>query len=201
MITKLTGIIDSKENNVVVIDVQGVGYLVYASQKTLAEIPSEGAKSTLWIEHIIRQDDQMLCGFSHPLEREWFRLLMTVQGVGAKVALSILSKLSFDELTDCILRQHSKPLTVADGVGAKVASRITLELKGKAPYDHNYIAPTTVIATAASSAASDALLALCQLGYNKNEANTVIQYVVSHHKDLPIGDIIRLSLQKISQSR
>lgn len=200
MITKLTGTLDHFENSTVVLDVQGVGYLVHISKKTYQSLPPVGDKLALWIEHIIRQDDQVLYGFSHTLEREWFRVLMTVQGVGAKVALSILSAFSFNDLADHILRQNSKPLTAADGVGPKVASRITLELKSKIPYDHSYSAPIAADVTASTSA-NDALLALCQLGYLKNEALNAIQQVLSAHKDLTTSDLIRLSLQKISQSR
>ncbi|CAO4837137.1 MAG: Holliday junction ATP-dependent DNA helicase RuvA [Holosporales bacterium] len=200
MITKLTGILDQKDNSSVVLDVNGVGYLVHISKKTYQALPPTGDQLILWIEHIIRQDDQVLYGFSHTLEREWFRVLMTVQGVGAKVALSILSAFSFDDLADHIIRQNSKPLTAADGVGPKVASRITLELKGKIPYDHGYTAPITN-QVVASSASNDALLALCQLGYNKNEATSAIQHVLAAHKDASTSDLIRLSLQRMSLSR
>jgi holliday junction DNA helicase RuvA len=200
MITKLTGLLDSTDTDHIVIDVQGVGYYVHTSRKTIDSLPDVGQKMTLYIEHIIREDSQMLCGFINEMERAWFRILLTVQGVGVRVALAIMSTLSIDDLSEAILTQNKHTLTRADGVGPKVASRIVLELKGKEPtgYKLNLTTQQT-IGTSQSTIAQDAISALISLGYNKNEASSAVAETVKLSGSLPVDQLIRASLQKLSK--
>jgi Holliday junction DNA helicase RuvA len=205
MITKLTGILDENATSSVVIDVGGVGYFVHVSEKTSKELPKLQERITLFITHIIRQDDQMLCGFLKSIERQWFNLLITVQGVGPKVALSILSKLTSDEMTAYILKQSSKPFTEADGVGPKVANRIILELKNKIPVDESLMDRVTSQTRidqvfVHNSLINDTVSALCNLGYSKNDVLSVVQKIIKENPALQTSDIIRLSLQKMAQN-
>ena len=131
MIAKLTGILDSIGDDWAVIDVGGVGYLVFCSTRTLAQLPGTGEAVSFVIETHIREDHIHLYGFLDQAEREWFKLLTTVQGVGAKVGLGIQSVLGPRELTDAILAQDKGMITRAPGVGPKVATRLLTELKDK----------------------------------------------------------------------
>src|SRR6201981_1331159 len=133
MIGKLTGAIDSVGEDFVILDVHGVGYLIHCSARTLQALPREGEPVTLAIETHVREDQIRLFGFLSDVEREWFRLLQTVQGVGTKVALSILSTLKPADLASAIALRDKAMITRAPGVGPKVAGRVGTELKGKAP--------------------------------------------------------------------
>ena len=205
MITKLTGFVDSKDDSTFVLDVNGVGYLVYASKKTTNKLSNAQQKTSILVEHIFRQDDQMLCGFLTELERDWFRLLVSVQGVGTKVALSILSFLSPDEIADCIVRQDSKPFTQADGVGAKVAGRITLELKGKIPNTQSFVDGLNEKSASSFSAHNnekqDAISALSNLGYTKSDAHAIVTKLIHKSPKASAQDLIREGLKALSQGR
>ncbi len=133
MIGKLKGIIDSYGADYVLLDVGGVGYQVHCSARTLATLPAPGQAATLSIETHVREDQIRLFGFASDMEREWFRLLQTVQGVGAKVALSVLGTLKVPELASAITMRDKAAISRAPGVGPKVAERIVTELKDKAP--------------------------------------------------------------------
>src|SRR5580692_11107609 len=133
MIGKLTGIIDSYGEDFIVVDVHGVGYLVHCSARTLQALPGPRQPVALAIETHVREDQIRLFGFLSEAEREWFRLLQTVQGVGTKVALSILSTLKPADLASAIALRDKAMITRAPGVGPKVAERIVTELKDKAP--------------------------------------------------------------------
>src|SRR3977135_3474390 len=133
MIGKLKGIIDTYGEDFVILDVGGVGYLVHCSARTLQELPAPGEAATLAIETHVREDQIRLFGFLTDVEREWFRLLQTVQGVGAKVALSVLSTLKPAELASAIALRDKAMVARTPGVGPKVAERIVTELKDKAP--------------------------------------------------------------------
>ena len=132
MIAKLTGLLDSIGEEWAVIDVNGVGYLVFCSTRTLAQLPGRGEAVSFVIETHVREDHIHLYGFLEHAEREWFRLLTTVQGVGAKVGLGILSVLAPRDLSDAILAQDKGMITRAPGVGPKLATRLLTELKDKA---------------------------------------------------------------------
>ena len=133
MIGKLKGIIDSYGEDSIILDVQGVGYLVHCSARTLQALPAPGEAVTLSIETHVREDQIRLFGFTTDAEREWFRLLQTVQGVGAKVALSVLSAMKPGELASAIALGDKAAIRRAPGVGPKVAERLVIELKDKAP--------------------------------------------------------------------
>src|SRR6185312_14545394 len=132
MIGKLKGVIDSYGEDSVILDVGGVGYLVHCSTRTLQELPASGEPATLSIETYVREDQIKLFGFLTDVEREWFRLLQTVQGVGAKVALSVLGTLKPGELASAIAMRDKATVARSPGVGQKVAERIVTELKDKA---------------------------------------------------------------------
>src|SRR6202171_1839534 len=133
MIGKLKGVIDSYGADPAILDVNGVGYQVHCSARTMQELPRAGEPATLSIETHVREDQIKLFGFLSDVEREWFRLLQTVQGVGVKVALSLLGTLKPSELASAIAMRDKAAITRAPGVGAKVAERIVTELKDKAP--------------------------------------------------------------------
>ena len=133
MIGKLKGIIDSYGEDHIIVDVNGVGYVVHCSARTLQALPAQGEPVSLAIETHVREDQIRLFGFTSDIEREWFRLLQTVQGVGTKVALSILSTLKPAELASAIAMRDKATVARTPGVGPKVAERVVTELKDKAP--------------------------------------------------------------------
>ena len=133
MIGKLKGMVDSYGEDFVILDVGGVGYLVHCSTRTLQELPRAGEPATLSIETYVREDQIRLFGFSTDVEREWFRLLQTVQGVGARIALAVLGTLKPADLASAIAMRDKAMVARTPGVGPKVAERIVTELKDKAP--------------------------------------------------------------------
>lgn len=216
MIAKLTGVIDSVGQHHVVVDVNGVGYLVFASSRTLAKIGSaRGTAVSLYIETIVREDMISLYGFADALEKEWFQILFTVQGVGAKVAQAILSAVNPEQLAVVIAAQDKTVLQQADGVGGKLAARIVTELKEKAgkmalgqqAQQHAQTARTqgakagkaAPLVDIPKSAGNDAVSALVNLGYGRAEAFGAVANVVREKgEDLPLSDIIRESLKELS---
>ena len=175
MIAKLTGRLDFVGRDHIVIDVGGVGYLVRCPARTLAALPAPGETVSVAIETLVREDAIDLYGFVDPAERDWFRLLMTVQGVGAKVALSLLSALNPADLAAAIAAEDKAALTRADGVGPKLATRLAMELKdkvgtmtlGRAVAS---LSTAGVALPAGDAAAADAVSALVNLGYRRIEA-------------------------------
>lgn len=212
MIAKLTGTIDHTGANFVVLDVNGVGYLVYASGRTLARIGSaKGADASLLIETYVREDQITLYGFADAAEKEWFNILCTVQGVGAKVALGILGAVAVEQLPVVIASQDKALLRQADGVGEKLALRIVTELKEKAGKMALGQAATQKVQAARGQAGSkaaeatlksvsnDAVSALINLGYGRAEAFGAVTNVLHlMGDDLPLGDVIRESLRELS---
>ena len=175
MIAKLTGKLDEIGEDWAIIDVGGVGYLVFCSARTLRSLPEKGGIVSLHIETHVREDHIHLYGFESVAARSWFTLLQTVQGVGAKVALGILSLYSGDELTQIVAAQDKTALTRVSGVGQKVAGRIAAELKDKvAKMDLGPVAFNAEVSQAApkpaQAAAGDAVSALVNLGYGRAEA-------------------------------
>lgn len=169
MIAMLAGLVDHTDDASLVVDVNGVGYLVFASSRTLAKAPARGEPLRLLIETHVREDHIHLYGFADEAEREWFRLLTTVQGVGARIALAILSALSPEGLATAIAAQDKAALTEAEGVGPKLGQRIVIELKDKV----GGIALGPVVA-APVAAASEAVSALVNLGYPRSDAHMVV---------------------------
>lgn len=195
MIAKLKGLLDSVSADHAVIDVNGVGYLVSASAKTLANLGGAGAPVTLHIETHVREDAIQLFGFASERERDWFRLLQTVQGVGAKVALAILSVLSTDELHAAIANRDRTMVGRASGVGPKLAERIVNELKDKAGGIAGF-APSAP----AGGIVADALSALANLGYKPAEANRVVSAAIEEAgEDADVGTVVRLALKKAAR--
>ncbi len=171
MIGKLKGVVDSVGDDNVIIDVGGVGYEVHCPARVLQGLPGAGEAATLSIETYVRQDMIRLYGFSSDAEREWFRLLMTVQGVGAKVALAVLGVIKPAELATAIAFKDVAQITRAPGVGKKVAERIASELKDKAPALSGELGGTIGLQReigegAAPAPVADAVSALTNLGYS-----------------------------------
>ena len=174
MIGKLKGIIDSYGEDFVILDVQGVGYVVQCSSRTLQKLPQVGEAASLSIETHVREDAIRLYGFASDGERDWFRLLQSVQGVGAKVALAILGIMAPNELTSAIAMQDKAAVARTPGVGPKLAQRIVSELKDKAPQfgsvDPNLARLAGDESTSAPKPVQDAISALVNLGYSQTDA-------------------------------
>jgi len=177
MIGKLRGTVDSVDEDGLILDVSGVGYLVAASARTLRALP-QGQPAELLIETYVREDSLRLYGFLTVAERDWFRALQGVQGVGAKVALGILGALSADALSTAIARQDKTMMARAPGVGPKLAARLVAELKDKAPQlgvaDPGGAPGKVEGAAGMPKAAEDAVLALIGLGYARPQAAAAI---------------------------
>jgi Holliday junction DNA helicase RuvA len=179
MIGKLRGIVDSYGEDFVILDVNGVGYQVHCPARTLQSLPAPGEAATLSIETYVREDQIKLFGFMSDIEREWFRLLQTVQGVGAKVAMSVLGTLKPSELAGAIALRDKALVARAPGVGAKVAERIVTELKDKAPGFANVDPAVVHLAGSvdekrAPRPVMDAVSALVNLGYGQPQAAAAI---------------------------
>lgn len=210
MIGKLRGLIDAVGADHAIIDVGGVGYEVACSSRTLSALPAPGEAVTLSIETHVREDAIKLYGFLTEAERGWFRLLQSVQGVGAKVALSILSTLDVGQLANAIALQDRSMVTRAPGVGPKVALRIVNELKDKAP---PLVLTTTQVAGSvpsqtnsvksggiAPSPAAEAVSALLNLGYAPLQANAAISAAISKAGETArTEDLIRLGLKELAR--
>ena len=199
MIAKLTGRIEGVEQGSCIVDVGGVGYLVQASTRTLSALPS-GNIASLLIETHVREDAIILYGFFESAEREWFRLLTTVQGVGAKVALSILSALSPRDLIAAIQAGDRGSLTRASGVGAKLAVRLLTELREKAGAMPTGIGFSPVLPPPVGGVEADALSALVNLGYRRAEAQTAVAKALERLGDgTSIDAMIREGLKELAR--
>jgi Holliday junction DNA helicase RuvA len=201
MIAKLRGIVDSSGDDWVVIDVNGVGYLVSCSTRTLGRLSSSETVS-LVIDTHVREDAIQLFGFLDNGEREWFRLLLTVQGVGSKVALAILSVLSPEQLSRTIAAQDKAGLVRANGVGPKLAARILAELKDKAAFVTTITGATPATAAAISLPAGgpmeDAISALVNLGYKRLEAHGAVAQAMQVLGDAAsVPALIRAGLKEL----
>ena len=198
MIAKLTGRIDSTGGDSAVIDVAGVGYLVYCSARTLDALPPSGEAASLHVETHVREDHIHLYGFATLAERDWFRLLTTVQGVGTRVALAILSALSADRLSDALLAGDGDMLTQAPGVGPRLAARILAELKDKA-LPALEARPGRVDGDGRSDAVDDAVSALVNLGYRRGEAyGAVVEAARALGPAVAVEALIRAGLRELA---
>jgi Holliday junction DNA helicase RuvA len=205
MIGKLRGMIDSYGADWVIVDVGGVGYHVFCSTKTLAALPPAGEAAELHTEMLVSQDMIRLVGFSTQSEREWFRLLQTVQGVGTKVALGILSTLSSSDLANAIALQDKAMVGRAPGVGKKLAERIVLELKDKAPAftpaDTGLARLQAELDAPRPSAAADAVSALVNLGYARVQAGAAVSEAMKKGgEDQPAEKLIRIALRELASA-
>ena len=205
MIGKLKGLIESYGQDSVILDVNGVGYEVHCSARTLQELPGIGQPAALSIETHVREDQIRLFGFVTEIEREWFRLLQTVQGVGAKVALAVLGTLKPSELASAIAMRDKAMVARAPGVGPKVAERIVTELKDKAPAYTN-VDPTLVRLSGAlddkraPAPVTDAVSALVNLGYAQAQAAAAIAAAArSAGEGAEATTLIRLGLRELAK--
>ena len=199
MIGKLTGIVDSISEDAVILDVNGVGYLVQCPSSTLSRL-SAGAHATLMIEMKVSDDAIRLFGFASAEEREWFRLLQTVQSVGAKVALAVLSTLSPRDLQRALALGDKAMIGRAPGVGPKLALRITTELKDKAPAMMlRGETPDAPAAVAPRGPEADAVAALLKLGYSESVAATAVARAANDLGEAEAGALIREALRNMGK--
>jgi holliday junction DNA helicase RuvA len=204
MIGKLKGTIDEIGEDHVLVDVHGVCYAAYCSGRTLSRLGSPGEACVLFIETYVREDQLKLFGFMTALEREWFNLLQSVQGVGAKVALAVLSILTPGELANAIALQDKTAVSRAQGVGPKVAVRIVTELKNKAPAFAgeaiNIGLKQELGEGVASAPVSDAVSALTNLGYSRDQAaNAVAAAMKTAGEGADSAKLIRLGLKELAR--
>lgn len=207
MIGKLKGTIEEIGEDHVLVDVHGVCYVAHCSARTLSRIGSAGEAVVLFIETYVREDQLKLFGFVSALEREWFNLLQSVQGVGAKVALSILSTLTPSELANAIALQDKASVSRASGVGPKVAVRIVTELKNKAPAfggadaGQNIGLKQELGEGVASAPVADAVSALTNLGYSRDQAaNAIAAALKNGGEGADSAKLIRLGLKELSRN-
>lgn len=205
MIGKLKGLIDCYGEEFVILDVGGVGYMVHCSARTLQALPGPGEPAVLSIDTHVREDQIRLYGFLNDVEREWFRLLQTVQGVGARVALSVLGTLKPSELATAISMRDKASVARTPGVGPKVAERIVTELKDKAPA-YAAVDPAVVrLAGAvddkkAPQPLADAVSALVNLGYGQPQAAAAVAAAAREAGDgADTARLIRLGLRELSR--
>lgn len=199
MIGKLSGIIDSFDIGHLILDVNGVGYVVNASSRTLAQIGSVGDAVSILIITQVREDAITLFGFADAIEQQWFKLLTSVQGVGAKAGLAILAVCPADNLSYVIASQDKAALTQADGVGPKLATRILTELKDKVSGMEfgSSSAHSSGGTVQPSGIDQDAVSALTNLGYGSADAFRAVQANKDKAND-NLQTLIRLALQELS---
>ena len=203
MIGKLKGRIDSYGPDWVIVDVGGVGYHVFCSSKTLAALPPAGEAAEIHTEMLVSQDMIRLVGFAQTIERDWFRLLQTVQGVGTKVALAMLSTLSAHEIGNAIAVQDKAMIGRAPGVGKKLAERIVLELKDKVPAfsaaDATLSKLQADLDAPRPTAVRDAVSALVNLGYGQLQAGAAVAAAMKKAgDDQPTEKLIRQALRELA---
>ena len=211
MIGKLKGLVESIQDGSVLLDVGGVCYLVFLSGRSLQQLPPVGEACSLFIETHVREDHIHLFGFTSESEKRWFNLLCTVQGVGAKMALGILSSFTPIELVQAIHARDSKLLTRANGVGPKLGERLVTELKNKvdsiptsevsmpAHASGTASAPATPPSPNANAQIDEAISALANLGYGRSEAYSTVLGLQQEQPDISLEELIRLSLQRLSK--
>jgi Holliday junction DNA helicase RuvA len=221
MIGKITGRVDYRGTDHVLVDVQGVGYLVYCSERTLAGLPARGGIVALYTDMLVREDNLQLFGFTTLADKEWHKLLTTVQGVGAKAALAIASTLGTDGVSRAIALGDVAAIKSAQGVGPKIAQRVVTELKDKAPkimamggqgsapveVDESVVIdvqtpidmPTRAPASEAiAGAQADALSALINLGYGHGDAAAAVAQASGETPDAGSAGLIRAALKLLA---
>lgn len=217
MIGRIAGRIEMKADGQVLIDVRGVGYIVHVSDRTMAALPAVGEAAALWTDLLVREDLLQLFGFLSLQEKEWHRLLISVQGIGAKASMAILGTLGHDGLSRAIALGDWAAIKAAPGVGPKIAQRVVMELKGKAPTvmamgavdepaapvldDIDVIepAPPSPPPKPSNAAASaEALSALINLGYGQGEAAAAVAEASGEDTSADTPALIRLALKKLA---
>ena len=220
MIGRLRGRVDYKTHDHFLLDVNGVGYLIFCSERTLAEIPVDGEFTTIYTDLLVREDLMQLFGFLSQVEKEWYRLLMSVQGVGAKASLAILSALGEDGVSRSIALGDWTSIKSAKGIGPKTAQRVVNELKDKAAHVMSIVPneicerenkidegevveriddhPTINLAASNKTAQADALSALQNLGYSPSDSAAAVAKILHESSDLSTEELIRNSLKMLS---
>ena len=221
MIGKLSGRVDYRSDDHILLDVRGVGYMIYCSDRTLAALPSVGEAVALYTDLVVREDLLQLFGFPTLVEKEWHRLLMSVQGIGAKASLSILGALGADGVSRAIALGDWNAIKAAKGVGPKTAQRVVIELRDKAPtvmamagqsatpaaVSDDVIeadvpvpqpAPTPQPVAVQSNAQADALSALQNLGYSPSEAAAAVAQVMVDAPETETSGVIRAALKLLA---
>ena len=220
MIGRLRGRVDYKAHDHFLLDVSGVGYLIFCSERTLSEIPGNGEFTTIYTDLLVREDLLQIFGFLSQVEKEWYRLLMSVQGVGAKASLAILSALGEDGVSRAIALGDWTSVKSAKGIGPKTAQRVVNELKDKAAHVMSLVPhkvgnqeekvsdadiiermddnPPINLAISNNSAQADALSALQNLGYTPSDAAAAVAKILNQSSDLSTEELIRSSLKILS---
>jgi holliday junction DNA helicase RuvA len=199
MIGKLKGVVDSIGDDWVLVDVSGVCYKVFCSSRTLSALPSAGEACVLAIETHVREDMIRLFGFTADLEREWFLLLNTVQGVGTRVAMAVLSTMKASDLATAIAMKDKVAIARTPGVGPKVAERICIELKDKAPAFTDISPAFTPLEVKVQGALGDAVSALVNLGYGQPQAVTAVTVASTKAGEgATVQMLIRLGLKELN---
>tara|TARA_B100000927_G_scaffold270428_1_gene246567 strand:- start:6005 stop:6676 length:672 start_codon:yes stop_codon:yes gene_type:complete len=220
MIGRLRGRVDYKAHDHFLLDVSGVGYLIFCSERTLSEIPGNGEFTTIYTDLLVREDLLQIFGFLSQVEKEWYRLLMSVQGVGAKASLAILSALGEDGVSRAIALGDWTSVKSAKGIGPKTAQRVVNELKDKAAHVMSLVPhkvgnqeekvsdadiieriddnPSINLAISNNSAQADALSALQNLGYTPSDAAAAVAKILNQSSDLSTEELIRGSLKMLS---
>ena len=220
MIGRLRGRVDYKAHDHFLLDVSGVGYLIFCSERTLSEIPGNGEFTTIYTDLLVREDLLQIFGFLSQVEKEWYRLLMSVQGVGAKASLAILSALGEDGVSRAIALGDWTSVKSAKGIGPKTAQRVVNELKDKAAHVMSLVPhkvgnqeekvsdadiieriddnPSINLAISNNSAQADALSALQNLGYTPSDAAAAVAKILNQSSDLSTEELIRSSLKILS---
>lgn len=220
MIGRIAGRIDYRGDDHVLVDVKGVGYLVYCSERTMAALPGPGEAVSLYTDLLVREDLLQLFGFPTLLEKEWHRLLMSVQGIGAKASLAILGTLGSDGVNRAIALGDWNAVKAAKGIGPKTAQRVVNELKDKAPavmamgatlgaasvpaasmdevIEPAAPTPRPVAAPAGAAAQSEALSALTNLGYAPGEAAGAVAQAAGEAPDADTAELIRAALKLLA---
>lgn len=218
MIGKITGRLDYKAIDHVLVDVRGVGYLIYCSDRTLAALPAVGETVALYTDLVVREDLMQLYGFRSLAEKEWHRLLTSVQGVGAKASLAILGALGADGVSRAIALGDWNAVKAAKGVGPKIAQRVVLDLKDKAPAvmamtdtvlepaggdrlaasPGTSASPAPAAAEQSASAQAEALSALGNLGYSPGDAARAVAQAAGDTGDADTSALIRAALKLLA---
>ena len=220
MIGRLRGRVDYKAHDHFLLDVSGVGYLIFCSERTLSEIPGNGEFTTIYTDLLVREDLLQIFGFLSQVEKEWYRLLMSVQGVGAKASLAILSALGEDGVSRAIALGDWTSVKSAKGIGPKTAQRVVNELKDKAAHVMSLVPhkvgnqeekvsdpdiiermddnPSINLAISNNSVQADALSALQNLGYTPSDAAAAVAKILNQSSDLSTEELIRSSLKMLS---
>ncbi|OPZ77478.1 MAG: Holliday junction ATP-dependent DNA helicase RuvA [Alphaproteobacteria bacterium ADurb.Bin438] len=198
MIAYLKGIIAEINETTAIVEVGGVGYIFYASSKTLQAL-KKGEATVIHTEMVIREDSHTLYGFVNKKEQDCFKLLTTVQGVGPRVGIGILSSLSVDEINRAISTADSKLIGKANGVGPKLAARIITELKGKVESNLSVAVVSQNMAQSLNNDFENAISALINLGYFRSEAVMAVDKVASQNPEITLSKLIKLALKEMDK--